>query len=594
MDYLNKELISTSLGQRMADRVVTGGRLINVYTGRISQMDVAITAGRIAAIGDVGYCTGPDTERIDAEGFYLAPGLIEPHVHPEVAKVTITAIANAVLPRGNTTIMCSLDQIGVVAGLEGMRWALDEARMTPLKVFHSGPSRLPYTTPASTVGFTFGPEEHAVAQGWEEAVGIWEYMSDSVVDFDPSVYETAGLTLRNRLGLHGHAPAARGPVLSACVAAGMRDDHESYTAAEMAEKMGNGVYCFLRRNTRRDSIDELIRAVTEMALPSHFLSLCTDDLDCLDIHKLGLIDYLVRRVIRAGLDPVTAIQMGSLNAARAYQVDHLVGSITPGRIADIVLLKDLATFEVDTVIADGKVVARAGEMLEPIPTPTYPAMYFDTMRFDQPIRAEDLLVRVDAAAVRAQVMCIHLNLGVGATHRRSEVTLDVKDGVISPDPEQDVLYISVTERYTGRARSSTGFIQGFGLKQGAIATSLSPDDNNVITIGASVEDMVVAINRLVEIGGGQVVVNSGQVVTEIALPLCGIMSTVSVAEMAGLERKLNQAAWDLGTTLSRPFFYLIFFSITAIPDYAITDAGVVERASRVVIDPILKLESQRP
>ena len=236
MPYLNRPLIRTALGDEPADMIIKGGKLINVYTSQIQDADVAIKDGRIAAIGDVDYTQGDETQVLDADGMYLSPGLIEPHIHPEVSKITLTSIANAIVPRGTTSIMCSLDQIGVVAGLEGMRWALDEANKTHLKVFFAGPSRLPYTTPASTVAYRYGLEEHRIAQQWEESVGIWEYMSDSVVDFDETVYPVADLTVANRQTLHGHSPAARGRVLSAHVAAGMRTDHESYTLDELTEK----------------------------------------------------------------------------------------------------------------------------------------------------------------------------------------------------------------------------------------------------------------------------------------------------------------------------------------------------------------------
>lgn len=589
MSYLEKTLIKTALGRKMADKVVCGGKLINVYTGRISQMDVAISGSRIAAIGEVAYCTGPETEIIRADGCFLSPGLIEPHFHPEVSKATMTAIANAVLPRGNTTVMCAMDQIGVVLGFEGMRTVLDEALATPLKVFHAGPSRLPYTTPASTIGCAFGPQDHAVAQTWDEAVGIWEFMSDSVVDFDEAVFETAELTHRNKLLLHGHAPAESGPVLSACVAAGMRDDHECITVEGLVEKLSNGIYCFIRRNTKRDSIDELVRAVTELGIPTTYLSLCTDDLDCLEILELGLIDYMVRRVISAGIDPISAIQMATINPARAYNLDQQIGSITPGRSADILLLSDLATFDVDSVIADGVLIAENDRMIHPVSPPVYPENFLNTVRLDRPLSDDDLYLRTELSASYADVMAIHLNRAAGPPHQRKDFKLSVSGGLILPDIEQDVLYISVTERYTGKAKTSTGFIHGFSLNSGAMATSLSPDDNNIVTIGASVPDMVIAINRIREMGGGQVVVDHGEVAAEIPLPLCGLMIDCSVSEIADMERHLNRAAHKLGTDLHHPFFYLMFLSITAIPQYAITDMGVVERATREIIDPLLKV-----
>lgn len=587
--YIDRKLIDTALERTPADLVIKGGRLVNVYTHSIYAADVAITNGRIAAIGNVNKCIGPSTEIVDANGLFLVPGLIDSHIHPEVSKITLTRMANAIVPRGTTSIMAPLDQIGVVTGLQGMRFILDEVKKTPLKIFHSSPSRLPYTTPASTIAHRFGPQEHRIAQKWPEAVGIWEYMASSIEDADPIVLEAADITFENRLTPHGHMPVTSGPVVSACAAAGTRDDHESYTAEEMIEKLQNGIYGLMRRGSHSDNLPALIRAVTEYQIPTSHLALCSDDTDCVDLTELGLIDSLVRYVIRLGVDPITAIQMGSLNAAEAYRVDHLVGSITPGRIADILLVSDLTSLKVESVFADGKLVARDGKMLRPFPSPEYPSFFLKTVKLNQAIVPDDLLLKVEKPAKSAKVLCIHLDLNEGLLSRRRDVVVPIKNGRVHCDPDQGVDFVSVTERHTGSGKTSSAFISGFDLKRGAIATSLSPDDDNIICIGATAEDMAFAINHLAEIGGGQVAVENGQVLAEIPLPLGGLMADISAEEMAESERKLNAAARYLGTQLQRPFFFLIFLSITAIPDYAMTDEGLVEHRSRSVISPILEL-----
>lgn len=587
--YIDAKLIDTALERVPADLVIQGGRLVNVYTHSIYRADIAVTHGRIAAIGAVQKCIGPSTILIDASGLFLVPGLIDSHIHPEVSKITLTRMANAIVPRGTTSIMAPLDQIGVVTGLQGMRFILDEVKNTPLKIFHSSPSRLPYTTPASTIAHRFGPQEHRIAQKWPEAVGIWEYMSSSIEDADQGVLDAANITFENRLTPHGHMPVTCGPVVSACAAAGTRDDHESYTAEEMIEKLQNGIYGLMRRGSHSDNLPALVRAITEYQIPTRHLALCTDDTDCIDITELGLIDSLVRYVIRLGVDPITAIQMGSLNAAEAYRVDHLVGSITPGRMADILLVSDLTQLKVESVIANGELVARGGRMLHPFPSPEYPAFFAKTVKLNHKIVAADLTLKTTQPASAAKTLCIHLDLDEGLLSRRRDVVLPVRNGCIDCDPDQGVNFVSVTERHTGSGKTSSAFISGFDLKRGAIATSLSPDDDNIICIGANAEDMAFAINHLAEIGGGQVAVENGQVLAEIPLPLGGLMADISAEEMAESERKLNAAARQLGTHLQRPFFFLIFLSITAIPDYAMTDEGLVEHRSRSVISPVLEL-----
>jgi adenine deaminase len=512
-------------------------------------------------------------------------------LHAEVPKVTLTRLANAIVARGTTSLMTPLDQVGVVNGLDGIRWVLDEAKKTPLKIFHSGASRLPYTTPASTVATTYGPKEHAVAQKWEEAVGIWEYMNDSILDFDEPVFEVAEMAIQNKLTLHGHAPVTMGKNLAAHAAAGMRDDHESYSPEELWEKLAAGVYGIIRRGTHSDNVPNCVRVVTEMRLPTRRLCLCTDDLDCSDIHELGLIDHMVRYVIREGIDPLAAIQMATINTAECYRVDHLVGSIAPGRIADILLVGDLPNLTVDAVIADGRLVARNGQMLAPVASPQYPAHFYQTMHLDKPKQADDLYITVDPQAKRVDVLAIHLEPEEGLLSQGRQVTLRVESGRVLPDAEQGVNYITVTDRHSGQGLTGKGFISGFGLKRGAIATSTSPDDNNIICVGASVDDMAVAINHLVKIGGGQAAVLDGHVLADIPLPVCGLMADVSVEEMAAMEKNLNEAGYRLGTILKRPFFFIIFLSITAIPEYAMTDRGLVAHATRTVIDPIQRVYS---
>lgn len=588
MSYIDRHLIRVALGQDPAELVLRGGKVVNVCTHEVYLADVAIADGRIAVVGDAAYCIGGQTSILDLRGKFLSPGLIDAHIHPEVSKITLGRLADAVVPRGTTAIVCSLDQIGVTTGLEGMRWVLDEAKRSSLRVFHASPSRLPYTTPASTIGHEFGPAEHMLAQKWNESVGIWEYMADSVVDFDRPVIEAANVALGNRLQLHGHAPATTGGRLAACAAAGMANDHETSGPDELVEKLTNGLYGFIRRGTHTDNIAECVKVVTEMGYPAHCLALCTDDVDCLDITELGLLDFLVKYVITLGVDPVTAIQMGSLNAAEAYRIDHVVGSLTPGLMADVLVLNDLATLDVDQVIVGGKVVASGGQMKSATPSSAFPKYFLDTVRLDDPVTSEDISLSAGQSNGLVNVLCMSLERSGGVIRRRRyDAKLPVRGGKVQPDPSRDVLYISVTDRHSGGGSTGVGFVRGYGLKRGAIATSLSPDDDNIICIGASVPDMVTAINHIASVGGGQVVVDSGAILAEIRLPLCGLMADVSADEMASMERRLNTAAHDLGINLPRPFFPIMFLSITATPGFSITDRGFVDNASHSVVNPIL-------
>jgi adenine deaminase len=586
MAYLDPRLIRVALGQQPADLVIQNGNLLNVLTREILPAGVAIAGTRIAAIGDVGYCVGPSTERIDARGKYLTPGLIDAHVHPEVSKLTINRFAEAAIGRGTTSIMCSLDQVGVVAGVEGMRFVLDAAKRTPLKVFHCGPSRLPYTTPASTVAHSFGPAEHRIAMTWPESVGMWEYMIESIERLEEPVLEIAGELLDSGRLPHGHLPFTNGPRLQAAAAAGARSCHENWLAEEVVSKLRQGLYVFLRKATCIDNFVDCLKAVTEMPqVVTRRIALCSDDVDCTDLVELGYADHFVRHAIELGVDPITAIEMCTINPAEAYRVDDRVGVLAPGRIADVVLVNDLTSFQVDTVIADGRVVVRDAALIAPFETIEYPPLFHGTMRRSRPIDEADIYQTAPADAAQARAVVMHVEPSQIRTRR--EVVLPVRRGRVLPDPDQDALYVSVTDRHSGETKTASAFIGGFGLQRGAMATSLSPDDDNVICVGASVPDMVVAINHLFDIGGGQVVASGGRVTHELALPVAGIMADIPVAEMADQERAMHQAVQALGADLQRrPFFTLLFLSITAIPEYSVTDQGFVEYSTRSYISPV--------
>jgi adenine deaminase len=281
--------------------------------------------------------------------------------------------------------------------------------------------------------------------------------------------------------------------------------------------------------------------------------------------------------------------MGTINAAELYRIDHLVGSIAPGRIADLVFLSDLPTFQVEQVISSGKLVAKNGELLETVDPVDYPDSFFNTMRLNQPITEDQIYLRVGSNKKNISAMAIELKQieKVYRRHRR-EIILPVNQGKVLPDIPNDVLYISVTDRHSGDGTTKSAFITGFKLKRGAIATSLSPDDNNIICIGASVKDMAIAINHLFTIGGGHVVVDDGLVVADIALPICGVMANTSARHMATMERALNKAAHNLGCKFDRPFFRILFLSITGSPGYSVTDQGLIDNAKRMAISPILE------
>jgi adenine deaminase len=586
-------LLAAAAARRPADLAVRGGRLVNVFTEEIYPADVAIAGDRIVAVGDVGDYVGPETVTVDAAGHHLVPGLIDGHIHLECSKLSVTMFANTVVPCGTTSVVSGLDQIFVVAGLAGVREFLDEARQGPLSLLWAAPAKTPYTFPESTVGFTLGPQQHQQAQAWPECVGIWETVQEFITERDPKVLAALDLAARNRLPAFGCAPMATGRRLATLLCAGVRADHECYSAAETLEKLRSGMYVMLRESSVAHFLDENIRALTEAGAKTDRVGFCTDDVTAYDVLRHGHLDRLVRMAIGHGIEPVKAIQMATINCAQIYRVDGQLGSISPGRLAHILLVGgDLAAFTVEKVIAKGRLVAEHGQMIEQAKPPARSPGLLRTFRC-RPAAPADFQVTADPGASSARVLSMQMSPDVPFVRKRREVTLAVRDGVVHPDVEQDVLYVTVVERFGKTSHRPVAFVSGFGLREGAMASSSSPDDNNILCIGTSTADIATAVNRVAEAGGGQVVVRGGEVLAWLALPVGGIVADLPPAEMAAQEARLDDAARALGCKLPSPFMYMIFLSVTAIPDYAMTDLGLIDCVSLRVISPVLESEGGR-
>jgi adenine deaminase len=581
-----RQRIRAGRGEIKADLVVRGGKLVNVVSEEIYPADVAISGGRVVATGEVDAYLGPETQAIDAAGQYLCPGLIDGHLHVECSKMSITSFAKAVVPLGTTAIISGLDQVLVVAGLEGARAFLDEAKAGPLKVFWGAPCKTPYTLPRSNVGHYFGPADHESTHGWPECVGIWETVREFVQEMDGDALAAIEIAERSRLPVLGCAPMARGANLNSYLAAGVRLDHESYTADEMLEKLRNGMFVVIRESSISHFLTENLRIVTEMGITAtRRISFCTDDVVAADILKRGHLDNMVRMAVAIGIPPLTAIQMATINGAEAYRIDHLVGCIAPGRIADILIVDDLHDFRVDRVIANGRLVAEGGRLTERLSPPVRGELLTHTFNV-APISADEIRVsaRTDRPQVRTLTMAV--NPQQIFVRKRFDVSLPVRGGAVLADPAQDVQYVTVVERY-GRTRNRpTAFVSGFGLKSGALATSAAPDDNNIVCVGENPADMAIAINHLIASNGGQVVVDKGKVVAFLPLPIGGIVADLEPEEMARRESELDDAARELGCRLPWPFMYMFVLQITAIPDYAITDLGAIDCVNLKVFDPI--------
>ena len=582
----NQRAIDVGLGKRKADLVFEGGKLVNVFTAEVYEADVAVAGDVIAAIGDVSETVGEDTQIVDASGMHIVPGLIDPHVHTEVTKLSITGFVSAVLPHGTTSVCTAFDQIAPVKGIDGIRYMLDEAEGLPIRIFNPPPCKIPYTIPPGTLGASVGPDDHRRAMTWEEANGIAETTFDFIRAGDSDVIESIGLCEEHKLPVHGHAPFVTGLALGAYANCGARDDHECFSKEETIDKLRNGLFCLLREATMAHNLAECIKAVTEAGLPTRRVCLCSDDTDTSTLVRLGHMDHILRLAIAEGVDPVTAIQMVTINAADALAVDDKVGAVAPGRFADILLVKDLTEFDVSAVYWGGKLVASEGDLALELTPPERPAELMRTFSLT-PVTPDDLLFRTDLEDGRVEAISMLVPPEIPIRLRR-DVELEVRDGLVLANPEIDVSYVSVIERYNDTGSRSTAFMSGFSLQSGALASSLSPDDENVVCLGADVASMATAVNRVIELNGGQVVARDGEILAELALPFAGIMSDISPAEMVEAEDRLIAAAHELGCGLPNPFMWLIFLPITAIPQYSLLDKGFVEQATLSFCSPVVR------
>jgi len=582
-----RDRIDAAEGVRKADLVLRGGQLVNVATGEIYPADVAVVGDMIAAVGDIAPHTGPDTSVVDVTGRYLVPGLIDGHLHIECSKLSITMFADAVVRYGTTSVISGLDQTYAVAGLEGVRDALSEAAASPMKIFWAAPYKVPYTIPESNVGFRLGPEVHEIAQKWDDCFGVWETVTEFITNRDSEVLEVMEMAVRNRLPIFGCAPMASDATIGVLAAAGIRLDHESYNAEEVLAKMRAGMYVMVRESAVAHFMEENIQVVTRLGANPGRVGFCTDDVTATSLLGGGHLDRLVRMAMKAGVPPISAIQMATINTAQMYRIDHLVGSICPGRAADVLVVDDPASFVVEKVISKGVLAAEGQRAVQPPRAPQRGPALLNTMK-RAPVEPGEIKLSTELGSP-VRVLAMEMDREVPFVRRRRDVVLPVVDGVVQPDLDQDALYVTVVERYGKTGDMPVAIVCGFGLASGALATSAAPDDNNIICVGTNPSDMAIAINEVIKLQGGLAVVDGGAVIETLALPVGGIVADIDVETMAAAEARLDAAARELGCKLPTAFGYLMFLEITSIPDYAITDLGLVGVRELAVLDSVLGL-----
>lgn len=585
---MDNKLLAVAGGQQPADIVIKNGKIVNVLTAEIYDGGVAISDQTIAAVGDVDYCIGEGTQVVDAQGMFITPGFIDGHIHPESSDLAIRSFAEGVLKHGTTSIMTDLHEVGVVSGIEGIEAVLKENEATDLNLYFVVPSHVPFSPALETSGGSFNPEIIRKALQREDAVGISEcvgpYILAGFPDLMESLDDVAGM---KGMTAQGHLVEMKGADLNKCVAAGVSTCHEALSADDIMDRARVGVHAMLRESSAARTLVQQLECIVGKDIDTSMMSIVTDDLHTCDLAETGHLDHHLKLALGAGLPFVKAIQMVTVNAARAFELTD-IGALAPGKRADInIVAGDTAdTFGVVSTWSRGKQVLDNGEMLVHYEPAEHDPCLLNTTRLINSITPDSFKIAAPEGASKVKVLCMDTLPWIPITQPR-EVELDCVDGYVQCDVEQDVLYIAQVERYGKNGNIGKAFMGGFHMTSGAIASTVGHDNHNVIVMGTNFEDMAQAVNRLIEIGGGQILVDGGEIIKEVAYPICGLLSDLSVEDLAAEKAQLNAACAERGCIISIPMMFLSFICLAALPGFAITDHGFIDVMSLKVIDPVL-------
>lgn len=576
-----KEIVETGLGRHDCDLKLANVMLVNVFSGEIYPTDIHIKSGRIVSIDPEAGLNAAET--IDCQGQYALPGFIDTHMHFETTMLSPEALASVIVPHGSTTLCADLMEIANVSGRAGLEEMLSSIDRLPYRMLIEVSSRVPTAPGLETTGAVLDAEAVLEIMDWEESVSLGELDPSKILFvMDEYLQKIAG-TLQRRKIVNGHAIGRMGQELNVYASAGISDDHECVTVEELLSRLRVGMKVLVREGSTERNLDELITGVLEQGIDCENILFCTDDKHVNEIKEEGHINYNVSRAIELGMDPMQAIRSATINAAKHFRIEDEVGSITPGRIADILLVEDIRKIKPTSVFFEGRLVARDGVLLEPCRVSDYPDWIKHTVKLRQPVTAEMFRIRSKSSGKMTSVNTINM-IEDQIINTRSMEELPVANGVILNDPAKDIVKLAVVERYGKTGGIGIAFLKGFTLKHGAMAFSTSHDHHNIVVAGTNDHDMALAVNRVHEIQGGAVTVRDGIVTKELLLPIGGLMSEKDADQVAVELDEINDAAVELGCRLNAPFMALSFISLPTVPELGLTDMGLVDVLEHKLID----------
>ncbi|RMD01662.1 adenine deaminase [Clostridium autoethanogenum] len=574
-----KKLIECGLGEVSCDLKLSNVNLVNVYSEEIYGTNIYIKDGRVV-------CIDPDVKleaekSIDCSGKYAIPGFIDSHLHIETTLLSPEALSDVIVPKGTTTLCADLMEIANVCGIDGIKALLDSIEKLPYRTYIEIPSRVPTAPGLETTGGVVELEEVIEALSWDETLSLGELEPSKILFKKEEYLKKIEASLSRRKIINGHAIGITGRDLNVYAASGMSDDHECVSFEELLERIRLGMDVFIREGSSERNVEKLIKGVVDKKLSFEHLMFCTDDKHASDIKNEGHINYNVNKAISLGVSPINAIQMATINAAKHFRVEDEIGSITPGRKADIIIVKSLENIQPSMVFFEGKLVAEQENLISSKVSSEYPDWIKNTVKFKTPITPESFKINSkcnDTTCINA----IEL-IKDQIINKWIKVKLPVKGGLIQNDVEEDILKLAVVERYGKTGGVGIGFVKGFNIKDGALASSVSHDHHNIVCVGTDDYNMSIAVNEIKDIQGGFVLVKQGKVIGKMLLPIGGLMSDHDADSVIEEITSLNNLTHEIGCTLAAPFMTLSFISLPTVPELGLTDIGLIDVLKHEII-----------